>query len=63
MSARFESSTCRHCLGAGCLHCNNRGQFFRRLHRRDPEAAALRRKLLELPPQNIVRLQQPQEAA
>jgi len=30
-----EVRTCRHCLGAGCVHCNHRGQFARRLERRE----------------------------
>jgi hypothetical protein len=63
MSARFETSTCRNCLGSGCVHCNHKGYFSRRIRRRDPEIEALRRKLLSIP-SNIVALpRQPQEAA
>lgn len=63
MSARFETSTCRNCLGSGCVHCDHKGFFMRRISRRDPEIEALRRKLLSIPT-NIVALPgQPQEAA
>ena len=30
----FEQSTCRACLRAGCVHCDRRGYFTRRLYRR-----------------------------
>lgn len=30
----FEQSTCRACLGAGCVHCDRRGYFTRRIYRR-----------------------------
>ena len=44
MSARFELSTCRNCLGTGCLHCNHKGAFLKRLSPRltEREAAVLR---------------------
>ena len=48
MSASFELSTCRHCLGSGCLHCNHKGVFLKRLSpnpRLDPERAATLRFL------------------
>jgi hypothetical protein len=62
MSARYSTSTCRHCLGSGCLHCDHRGYFSKRLRRRG-EMAELR-KLLELPPQNVIALPViPKEAA
>lgn len=28
-----ETSTCRHCLGHGCVHCESRGFFSRRIYR------------------------------
>ena len=44
MSARFSYKSCRHCLGSGCLHCNHRGSFLKRLSPRlsEREAAVLR---------------------
>lgn len=66
MSAH-ETTTCRHCLGARCIHCNHRGYFTKRLH--NPEAIRLRRLLFNEPPQpkhpnNIIAFPAtPQEAA
>lgn len=64
MSA-YETTTCRHCLGSGCIHCEHRGYFSRRLHRRNPEAVNTRRILLGLSePKNIIAFPVvPQEAA
>lgn len=62
MSAR-ETTTCRHCLGPGCIHCDHRGYFTKRLH--NPEAVRLRKILLSNePPKNIIAFPAtPQEAA
>jgi len=40
VSARFETSTCRNCLGTGCLHCNHKGAFLKRLSPRLSEREA-----------------------
>ena len=41
--SKFTHRTCRHCLGAGCIHCNGRGQVRQRLWtERDIRATALR---------------------
>jgi hypothetical protein len=38
--------TCRHCLGTGCIHCNNRGEIaVKQYSQADRDAQALRRKL------------------
>jgi len=44
VSARYETSTCRNCLGSGCIHCNHKGAFLKRLSPRlsEREAAVLR---------------------
>ena len=44
MSATFTYSTCRKCLGDGCIHCNHRGQFRTRLWSAADREAAARRK-------------------
>ncbi len=44
MSASYEYSTCRHCLGRGCTHCSQRGQFRRRLWSRTELAASSERR-------------------
>jgi len=64
VSARFELSTCRNCLGSGCLHCDHRGYFSRRLRRRG-QVAELRKLLsVDITPQNIITLPAiPKEAA
>jgi hypothetical protein len=63
MSARYETSRCTHCLGCGCVHCNHKGFFMRRISRRDPEIETLRRKLLSIPTNIVALPRQPQEAA
>ena len=63
MSAH-QTTTCRHCLGSKCIHCNHRGYFTKRLHNR--EAMQLRRLLFSEPPKptNIIVLPTiPKEAA
>jgi hypothetical protein len=42
----FTYKTCRHCLGHGCVHCDNRGQIrSKTFSQADREAAALRRRI------------------
>ena len=64
MSARI-TTTCRHCLGARCIHCDHRGYFTKRLH--NPEGMRLRRLLLSTTPQGTKKIidfpAPPQEAA
>ena len=43
MSAQYEYSTCRSCLGSGCVHCGQRGQFRKRVYSRTQ--LALKREL------------------
>lgn len=44
-----STTTCRHCLGARCIHCNHRGYFTKRLHNR--QAIQLRRVIFGEAPQ------------
>ena len=64
MSAH-QTTTCRHRLGAKCIHCDHRGYFSKRLHNRD--AAQLRRVIFGEPqpqPKNIIAFPMgPKEAA
>lgn len=30
----FVPTTCRHCLGAKCIHCNHKGYWMKRVYRR-----------------------------